>query len=127
MNREKSGGRNLADHYRDHQVNMLSKSARYPKVPGEDEKGGPQPVEPIVDEMLERMQTGRFKVFAHLSEFFEEKRSYHRKDGVIQAKRDDILKAVFYAVMMKRYAVSLTVLTGHVQRAPSQPIASTRI
>ena len=129
MNREKSGGRNLADHYRDHGVNMLNKSARYPKVPGEDEKGGPQPVEPIVDEMLERMQTGRFKVFSHLAEFFEEKRSYHRKDGIIQAKRDDILKAVFYAVMMKRYAVSLSMLSmlGHNHGPPMQPIATTRI
>jgi phage terminase large subunit-like protein len=127
MNREKSGGRNLADAYRQHNANMLSKSARYPKVPGEDEKGGPQPVEPIVDEMLERMQTGRFKAFAHLAEFFEEKRSYHRKDGVIQAKRDDILKALFYAVMMKRYAVSLAVLGRASSVAPMAPIATTRI
>jgi hypothetical protein len=59
MNREKSGGKTLADHYRDHGVNMLAKSARYPKAPGEtSDKGGPQPVEPIVDEMLERMVTG---------------------------------------------------------------------
>lgn len=106
MNREKSGGRTLADHYRDHGVNMLSKSARYPKVPGEDEKGGPQPVEPIVDEILERMMTGRFKVFSHLSSFFEEKRSYYRKDGKLITIGDDILKSVFYAAMMKRYAVA---------------------
>jgi len=128
MNREKVGGRILADAYREHGVNMLTKSARYPKVPGEDEKGGPQPVEPIVDEVLERMQTGRFKAFAHLSEFFEEKRSYHRKDGIIQAKRDDILKAVFYAVMMKRYAVPLSMLSGvRISSAPARPIASTRL
>lgn len=128
MNREKVGGRILADAYRQHGVNMLSKSARYPRVPGSDEKGGPQPVEPIVDEILERMQTGRFKAFAHLAEFFEEKRSYHRKDGLIVARRDDILKALFYSVMMKRYAVSLTQLTRAVQsNAPMQPIATTRI
>lgn len=128
MNREKVGGRILADAYRDHGVAMLTKSARYPKVPGEDEKGGPQPTEPIVDEVLERMQTGRFKVFAHLSEWFEEKRSYHRKDGIIQAKRDDILKATFYALMMIRYAVPLTVLSRvSVSNAPSRPIASTSI
>lgn len=128
MNREKVGGRILADAYREHGVNMLTKSARYPKVPGEDEKGGPQPVEPIVDEMLERMQTGRFKVFAHLSEWFEEKRSYHRKDGMIQAKRDDILKATGYALMMKRYAVPLSMLSGQrFSAAPARPIASTRL
>lgn len=129
MNREKTGGKVLADAYRDHQVNMLAKSARYARVPGEDQdKGGPQPVEPIVDAMLERMATGRFKAFAHLSDFFEEKRSYHRKDGKIVAKRDDILKAAFYALMMLRYAVPLTVLNrAPMSRAPSRPIATTRI
>jgi phage terminase large subunit-like protein len=128
MNREKSGGRTLADAYRAHGVNMLSKSARYPKVPGEDEKGGPQPVEPIVNEVLERMGTGRIKVFANLSEWFEEKRSYHRKDGLIVARRDDILKATFYAVMMRRYAMSLASFRmSPASGAPSAPIASTRV
>ena len=128
MNREKSGGRTIADGYRAHGVNMLSKSARYPKVPGEDEKGGGQPVEPIVDEVLERMQTGRFKAFAHLNEFFEEKRSYHRKDGLIVPKRDDILKSIFYNVMMKRYWMPLTQINRpHRSMAPQHPIASTRI
>lgn len=127
MNREKSGGRNLADAYRAHGVNMLSKSARYPKTPGEQEKGGAQPVEPIVDEVLERMITGRFKVFAHLHDWFEEKRSYHRKDGRIVDRRDDILKATFYAVMMKRYAVPLTFAGRALAGAPSSPIASVRI
>lgn len=128
MNREKSGGRTLADAYRSHGVNMMSKSARYPKVPGEDEKGGAQPVEPIVDQVLTRMQTGRFKVFAHLAQWFEEKRSYHRKDNVIVPKRDDILKATFYALMMLRYAMPLSQLNrAHRSSAPQQPIASTRI
>ncbi len=128
MNREKSGGKTLAQHYSDHHVNMMGKSARYPKAKGEtQDKGGPQPVEPIVDEMLERMMTGRFKAFAHLREFFEEKRSYHRKDGQIVAKRDDILKALFYCVMMKRYWAAPDSLVGRISHAPSQPIASVRI
>jgi phage terminase large subunit-like protein len=129
MNREKAGGKTLADAYRQHHVAMLSKSARYPKVPGEaTDKGGAQPVEPIVDEMLERMSTGRFKAFAHLSEFFDEKRSYHRKNGQINARRDDILKATFYAVMMKRYAVPLSVLNRSVQsQAPQRPHASMNV
>lgn len=128
MNREKAGGKTLANAYRDHGVNMMGKSARYPKVPGEDEaKGGPQPVEPIVDECLTRMMTGRLKVFASLGDWFEEKRSYHRKDGQIVAKRDDILKATFYAIMMKRYWVPLSQIERpYVSRAPMSPIASTR-
>jgi len=128
MNREKSGGKTLAQSYRELHVNMLTKSARYPKAPGDNsDKGGPQPVEPIVNEMLDRMQTGRFKVFSHLSAFFEEKNSYHRKDGLIVARRDDILKSLFYAVMMKRYAVSPDTLGIAVSHAPHTSIASARI
>lgn len=126
MNREKSGGKTLADHYRDHGANMLSKSARYTGRFGGPDTGGAQPVEPIVDELLERMSTGRFKVFSNQPLWFEEKRSYHRKDGKIVDKRDDILKATFYAVMMKRYAVSPGSFAVR-SRAPAMPIASSRI
>jgi phage terminase large subunit-like protein len=127
MNREKSGGKTLADSYRQLNVNMLSKSARYPKVPGEQsDKGGGQPVEPIVEEMLQRMGTGRLKVADHLSQWFEEKRSYHRKDGKIVDRRDDILKATMYALMMKRYAVTSGSLAATI-RMPTSPIATTRI
>jgi phage terminase large subunit-like protein len=127
MNREKSGGKTLAQHYMDHDVAMMSKSARYPRARGEtSDKGGPQPVEPIVDEVLERMSTGRFKAFAHLRDFFEEKRSYHRKDGKIVPKRDDILKALFYAVMMKRYWVAPDSFSAR-RAMPSSPIATMRV
>lgn len=128
MNREKSGGKTLAQHYRDHGANMMTKSARYPKARGDaTDKGGPQPVEPIVDEVLERMMTGRFKAFSTLSDFFEEKRSYHRKDGKIVDRRDDILKALFYAVMMKRYAVAPDSFSTRRSHAPQQSIASVRV
>jgi hypothetical protein len=72
------------------------------------------------------MMTGRFKVFANLSEFFEEKRSYHRKDGIIVPKRDDILKSVFYAHMMRRYAMPLN-MPVPMNTAPMTPIATTRV
>jgi hypothetical protein len=128
MNREKSGGKTLAQHYRDHGANMMSKSARYPRESyGGEDKGGSQPVEPIVDEILERMNTGRFKVFTNLPLWFEEKRSYHRKEGRIVDKRDDILKATFYAVMMKRYAVAPNSYSTRRSHAPQHPIASARI
>lgn len=119
MNREKSGGNQLHMAYRSHKVRLLSKSARYPKAVGDtSEKGGAQPVEPIVDELLERMVTGRFKVFSHLSSWFEEFRSYHRKDGKIVDYRDDILKATMYALMMKRYARTPPADVRHSETAP---------
>jgi phage terminase large subunit-like protein len=129
LNREKTGGVRIAVGYRRHGVNMLQKSARYPKNPGEEkDKGGPQPVEPIIDEMRERMNTGRFKVFSTCGPFFEEMRSYHRKNGTLSTKNDDILKALFYAVMMKRFAVTRAVsMIGHNSRgAPATSIASMR-
>ena len=125
MNREKSGGQTLAGAYRNHGVAMLSKSARYRRQPGEkNEKGGAQPVEPIVDDVLERMMTGRFKVFSHLQSWFEEKRSYHRKDGKIVDRKDDILKATFYAVMMLRYATTEPVAP---RATMTVPVASARL
>ena len=56
-------------------------------------------------EMLDRMQTGRWKVFNHLNDWFEEFELYHRKDGLIVKLNDDLLSASRYALMMKRYAV----------------------
>ena len=36
------------------------------------------------------MMTGRFKVFDHCSEWFEEFRQYHRKDGRIVKANGDL-------------------------------------
>jgi hypothetical protein len=54
--------------------------------------------------ILDRMQTGRFKVFRHLGDWFAEKRHYHRKDGKIVKEWDDLFSATRYAVMMLRFA-----------------------
>jgi hypothetical protein len=125
MNTEKSGGNKIKEAYALHGVNMMVKSARYQKSRGEEhDKGGAQPQWPVIDEIRERMMTGRFKVFSHLHEWFEEKRSYHVKDDKIVSRKDDVLKATFYAVMMKRYAMPLDHMGGYFR--PSQnPIAST--
>lgn len=101
INKEKGSGRTLKDMYAEHGANMMFLSARY-----EDEKGGSQDREPGVLEMLERMQTGRFKVFSTCAAFMEEFRMYHRKDGRIVDKNDDVISAVRYALMMKRYATT---------------------
>ncbi len=97
MNAEKSSGKPLKDQYKG--VNMLPFTARY-----DDDKGGSQDLEPVLMEILERMETGRFKVFSHLSEWFDEFRIYHRKDGKVVPRNDDIMASMRYAVMMKRYA-----------------------
>ncbi len=53
-------------------------------------------------EQIQYMTTGRFKVAAHLADWFEEYRDYHRKDGLIVKERDDIMSATRVAFMMRR-------------------------
>jgi phage terminase large subunit-like protein len=120
LNREKGGGVQLHEAYREHGVNMLGSSARY-----DAKKGGGQPQEPIIAEILEYMKTGRWRVFANLSPWFEEFRSYHRKDGRLVKVRDDIMKATFYGVMMKRYAVPMSI--PRERRLNVRPVISARI
>jgi hypothetical protein len=57
-----------------------------------------------VSALLDRMQTNRFKVARHLSDWWEEFRMYHRKDGIIVKERDDLMSATRYACMMLRFA-----------------------
>lgn len=99
MIRDKGSGIHLKNLFAQHGVNLLPFSARYL-----DDKGSGQGTEPVVDVILQAMRTGRFKVFRHLKEWFEEKRMYHRKDGFIVKKNDDLLAATHYAVMMRRFA-----------------------
>lgn len=103
MNREKSGGKTLADHYRDAGVKtMMYLSARF-----DDDSGGSQSLEDGVMNMYDLMRSGQFKVFNHLHDWFEEKNMYHRDDrNKIVPTRDDIMSATRYAVMMRRYAIS---------------------
>ena len=78
---------------------MYHENARFPD--------GGFGVEAGISLMLTRMQTGRFKVFKHLNEWFEEFRLYHRKDGMIVKERDDLMSATRYALMMLRIATAV--------------------
>ena len=99
LTKSSSDGTELKDVYRDHGLNMLGISARYDK-----EKGGAQPQEPIIDIIETRINTQRFFVTSNCHRFFEEYRSFHRKDGKIVNRKEDIIKAMMYALMMIRYA-----------------------
>ena len=61
-------------------------------------------VEAGILDMLTRMEAGRFKVFGHLNDWFEEFRLYHRKDGKVVKEHDDLMAATRYGVMMLRFA-----------------------
>jgi len=92
--------------YKNHGVNMLFDSARALKEDGTEMSGGAQPLEPSVARIYERMRTDRFKVFSPCKDFLDEMRLFHRKDGQIVAKNDDVISAFRYAEMMLRKATS---------------------
>lgn len=96
LQHDKGSGIQLAQQYKDAGINMIYERATF-----EDGSNG---LEAGVMDMLDRMKTGRLKVFITCSDWLEEFRLYHRKDGVIVKIRDDLLAATRYALMMKRHA-----------------------
>jgi phage terminase large subunit-like protein len=105
LQHDKGSGEALADQYRQVEVNMLPDRATHAPGPGQKEGQGGNGVEAGVMDMLQRMQTGRWRVFDHLNDWFDEFRLYHRKDGRIVKLRDDLMSASRYANMMKRFAM----------------------
>lgn len=104
LQHDKGSGIQLAEQYRMAGLNLLPERATFPD--------GSNGLEAGVIQMLQRMQTGRLKVFSHLNEWFEEFRLYHREKGLIVKVKDDLLSATRYAMMMLRYA-----------GLPEQPVA----
>jgi len=96
LQHDKGSGAALADQYKAQGLNMLPEKATF-------EDGG-NGVEAGVTDMLDRMLTGRWKVFSHLEDWFSEFRMYHRKDGQIVKLMDDRISSSRYALMMKRFS-----------------------
>ncbi len=96
LQHDKGSGEQLAEQYRVQKLNMLDEKATHAE--------GGNGVEAGLMEMLERMETGRLKVFAGLNDWFEEFRLYHRVDGKVVKERDDLMSATRYGVMMLRNA-----------------------
>jgi hypothetical protein len=93
---DKGSGEALKDQYEVHGLAMLPAHATF-----EDGSNG---VEAGLMAMLDRMQTARLRVFAHLEEWFEEFRLYHRKDGLVVKLADDLMSATRYGLMSLRFA-----------------------
>lgn len=98
LQHDKGSGDQLAELYRKQGLNMLQDRATF-----EDGSNG---VEAGLMLMLDLMQTGRFKVFKELADWFQEYRMYHRKDGKVVKEYDDLLSATRYAMMMRRFAIN---------------------
>lgn len=95
------------DHYADAGFNMLCDRATF--------DGKSNSVEQGIYEIRQLMQKGKFKVFKGVRAFFDEFLQYHRdENGKIVKVKDDVLDAVRYAYMMRRFAIAF----GEVNRKP---------
>jgi phage terminase large subunit-like protein len=100
LQHDKGSGEQLKAQYEAQELNMHHERATF--------DDGTNGVEAGVSDMLQRMQTGRWKVFKTCRTWLEEFRLYHREDGKIVKERDDVLSASRYALMMKRFAETET-------------------
>lgn len=100
--------------YEGHGLKMLPENAKF--------DDGSNSVEAGIMEILERMETGRFKVFSHCRDWFDEFRLYHRKDGLIVKEYDDLMDATRYAVMSLRFAVPADQSRGFGRALEYQPL-----
>lgn len=113
---EKGSGIQLAEQYRTAGVNMLYEMAQLPETGVEGEqKVSRTSVEAGISLMLQAMQQGRFKVFDHLNDWFDEFGNYHRKDGKIVAEGDDIMSSCRYAFVSLRHAITPPDPTAHLE------------
>lgn len=118
LQHSKDSGEPLSKQYRANGLKMLGSHATFPD--------GSTGVEAGLFDMLERMQTGRFKVFKHLTEWFEEFRLYHRKDGKVVKEHDDLMAATRYGVMSMRHAIVKPSAIRRKQQKPYDPLGAYR-
>lgn len=106
--REHGSGQPLARLYKAEGLKMRPTHATHPGGGGFSTEAG------ILD-MLTLMRDGKFKVAAHLSDWFDEFRGYHRKEGQIVKINDDLMSATRIAVMERRHAVTGSATSGGAQ------------
>jgi transposase-like protein len=103
----------LANQYRAQGLDMLYEHAQF--------EDGSVSVEAGLMDMLQRMESGRFKVLKHLNDWWEEFRLYHRKDGKVVKEGDDLMSATRYGTMMLRFA---GVLAPRAKRIADRPMGA---
>ena len=119
----------IAQQYRNLGVAMLPEKATHAPVDGHqkgaNKDSGGYGREAGLLHLLDRMQTGRFKVFTHLNDWWEEFRLYHRKHGLVVTEGDDLMSATRYGVMMLRRAKVLPKLRQQPLMPPFRPTDQT--
>lgn len=115
LQHDKGSGEQLAEQYKAVGFKMMPERAQF--------IDGSFGLEAGIAEMLDRMQTGRWKVFSTCAYWIEEFRLYHRKDGLIEKVRDDTISASRYGMMMKRYAERRPVKRASAKPRPNWRVA----
>ena len=118
LQHDKGSGVPLKDLYAGQGLRMRSDNARF-----EDGSNG---VEAGLAMMLQRMETGKLKIFSNLTELFEEIDSYYRLDGKIVKEDEDIICALRYALMDLRYAVRVKKPGGTINGYPIDEMEGSR-
>ena len=101
---DSGSGKIIAEQYRKQGVLMLPTHSTHAPLPGKKDGTGGYSLEAGVSDMLQRMQTGRWKVFSTCSAWKDEYNMYYRKDGLIVKKGDDLMSASRIATMMLRFS-----------------------
>ena len=91
-------GKRFIDLLTDYGLNIIPEAFSNP--PGPDGKNGGQSVELGIAFMMKRMEEGKFKVFSNCTKFLQEMKLYHRKDGKIHDRNDDMISATRYGTLM---------------------------
>lgn len=109
-NTERGSGKSVLKYYEDAGVNVLPETFYNPL--GFDGKKN-NFVEPGIMELFQRMKTGRLKIFNTCGPLFEEMRQYHRKEGKIVKKDDDLVDAMRYSALS---VISRGISAGEAER-----------
>lgn len=96
---DKGSGLQVAQIYRDQELNMLSEYAQFPDKRGNGLEAG-------LIEMAQRFDTSRLRVANTCAEWQDEYRMYHRVDGKPVPLNEDLMCATRYGIVMLRYALS---------------------
>ena len=115
--KEQGSGKQVAEVYRRNGLNMHFEHAHYAEtMAGQGPNRHKVSTERGIDEILERLKTGRFKVFKTCESWLHERRNYHRKEGLIVKIDDHLLDATRTAVMGLRYASRIEPKARRVRR-----------
>lgn len=106
LKHDPTSGRTISDIYSLEGMKMHSEKFTNPPSPGMPEGSGGIGIEAGVAFLNAKMEQGLFKVFSTNEEWFQEFRLYHRKNGKIVDKNDDLMAATRYASLSLRFAVS---------------------